>query len=186
MKGLNEEAALAIVFANTRRKKRPYNLITVAKAFEYLVNLYGSRNAVAKTVGLSTEMVREFLTLLKLPKEVRDLFKSRKIDNLDLARELAVLGDKRKQVAASKMIGNLPTKDIRDIKKLIRKARLPIMESKEIVLESKPKGLNIFIVDFDDETFKALIKQAKNAKTRPAELVKEIVSGWLRRKEKHK
>lgn len=186
MKGLNEEAALAIVFANTRRKKRPYNLIAVAKAFEYLVNLYGSRNAVAKTVGLSPEMVREFLTLLKLPKEVRNLFESRKIDSLDLGRELAVLSDKQKQLVAAKVIANLPTKDVRDIKKLIRRAGLPIMESKKMVLESKPKGLNIFIVDFDDETYKALIKQAKDAKTKPAELVREIVSGWLRRKEKRK
>lgn len=186
MKSLDEETALAIIFANTRRKKRTENLITVARAFECLVKLYGSRNAVAKTVGLSTEMVREFLILLTLPKEVRDLFESRKIDSIDLGRELAVLGDKQKQIVASKMITNLPTKDVRDIKRLIRSARLPIIESKKTVLESKPKGLNIFIVDFGDEMFKALIEQAKNAKIRPAELVKEIVSGWLSRKEKRK
>ena len=72
-KKLDEESALAILFANTRRKKRKEDLITIARAFEYLVNLYGSKEAVAKRVGLSTEMIREFLTVLKLPREIQKL-----------------------------------------------------------------------------------------------------------------
>lgn len=185
MKKLDEESALAIIFANIRRKKRNENLITVAKAFESLVKLYGSRNAVADVVGLSTEMVREFLAVLKLPKEVRDLFESRKIDSLDIGRELNVLGNKRKQLEVAKMIADLQTKDtkdIRDIKKLIRRARLPVAASKRMVLESKPKRLHVFMIDFDEDTYKSLIKQAKNTKIKPTQLVKEIISNWLAQK----
>ena len=182
MKTLDEDTALAIIFANIRRKKRTEDLITIAKAFEYLEGLYGSRNAVAKTVGLSVEMVRQFLTLLKLPKQVRDLFESRKIDSVDIGRELAALNNRENQIISSKMIADLPTKDVRDIKKLIKRDLLPLKESMEIVLEAKPKGLHIFMIDFDEETHKSLMKQAKNARVQPAQLVKEIISNWLAQK----
>jgi len=61
MDQLDEETALAIVFANTRRRpeNRAENLITVAQAFKYLVNLYDSVAAAAKRADLSPEMVRE-------------------------------------------------------------------------------------------------------------------------------
>lgn len=182
MKKLDEETALAIIFANTRRKKRAENLITVAKAFDYLVKFYGSRKAVAKNVGLSAEMVREFSTLLEMPKQVRDLFESRKIDSIDIGKELASLGDKQKQLAAAKMIADQPTKDVRDIKRLIRRDKFPVKKSLEMVLEAKPKGLHIYMTDFDDKTHKALIKQAKKARVKPAQLVKEIISNWLAQK----
>ncbi|MCJ7667450.1 MAG: hypothetical protein MUP04_04055, partial [Anaerolineae bacterium] len=156
MKKLDEESALAIVFANTRRKKRTADLITVAKSFEYLVKLYRSRKAVAEKVGLSTEMVREFLKVLSLPDQVKKMVSSREIDGLDVALEISMLEDAEKQIAAAKTIAGLPSKDVRDIRRLAEHADLPIEESKRMVLESKPKGLHIFVMDFDDETYDAL------------------------------
>ena len=183
---LDEETALSIIFANTKRKKRSVDILTIAKSFEYLVRLYGSQEAVAKKVGLSTEMVREFLLALKLPKEVQRLISTRKIDSIDTVREISIIKDPAKQVEAAKALANSPSKDVRDIKRLVKAANVSVEDAKKIVSNAKPKGLHIFIVDFDDETYQAIIKHAKAMKLKPAELVRDIVSDWLNKAGKRK
>jgi len=182
MRKLNEETALAIVFANTKRKKRPDDLITVANAFEYLVRLYGSQKAVAGKVGLSTEMIREFLTTLKLPLEIQNLISERKINSIDTVRELSVIKESSKQIAAAESFINSLSKDVRDIKRLVKDANVSVKDAKKVVLEAKPKGLHIFVMDYDDETYQAIIRQSKALRIKPAELVKEIVTDWLKQK----
>lgn len=180
MKMLDEETALSILFANTRRKKRRVDLITLAQSCKYLVDLYGSKKDVAEKVGLSTEMIRELMLPLKLPGEIRKLISSRKIDSIDTVREISALKEPSKQIAAANEFINTSTKDVRDIKRLINKARLPAEKAKEIILEAKPKDLHIFVMDFDEEMYRSLLEHAKRKKIEPAELVKEIVSNWLK------
>ena len=182
MKILDEETALTILFANTRRKKRNNDLITIAKSCEYLTKLYGSQKAVAEKVGLSTEMIREFLSALKLPEEVQKLISDRKIDSIDIVREISVLKDPSKRIVAAKALANSLSKDVRDVKRLIKDTNLSVAEAKKAVLESKPKGLHIFMMDFDDDTYRAVIEQAKNMKVKPAELVRQIVLDWLQKR----
>lgn len=182
MRELDEDTALATIFANTRRKKRTENLLTIAQSFKYLVELYGSQKAVADKVGLSTEMIREFLIVLKLPVEVQQLISSRQIDSVDVAREISAIKDPLKQVVTAKILADALSEDVRDIKRLIKDTNFPIEEAKKIILESKPRGLHIFMMDFDDEIYKLIIKQAKSMKIKPAELVKEIVTDWLKTK----
>lgn len=185
MSYLDEDTALSILFANTRRIKRNVDLITVAESCEYLVELYGSQKAVAEKVGLSSEMIREFRKLLTLPKEVKEFISNRQIDRLDVAYRISMLEDPARQITAARAIANLPSsKDVRDILRLAENADLSIEESKKMILESKPKGLHIFIVDFDDETYSALIEEAKALEVETAELVKGIVTDWLQRRRK--
>lgn len=184
MKRLDEEIALSILFANTKRKKRNENLLTVAKACEYLVKLYGSRKAVAEKIGLSSEMIRQFLIVLKLPSEIQKLVSERKIDSIDTVKEISVVKEPSKQIAmAEKFIGST-THDVRDIKRLIKDADVPVETAKKIVLDAKPKGLHIFIIDFDDDTYKEIMRQTKIMKIKPAELVRKIVADWLKERER--
>jgi hypothetical protein len=180
MRKLNEETALAIVFANTKRKKRPDDLITIANAFDYLVRLYGSQKVVAEKVGLSTEMLREFLTPLKLPEEIQKLVSDRRVDSIDIIREISALKEPSKQIAATEAFINSLSKDVRDIKRLVKDANVSVKDAKKVVLEAKPKGLHIFVMDFDDEMYRTIIKQARVLKIKPAELVKRIVKDWLK------
>ena len=184
MKNLNENTALAIIFANTKRKKRNVDLLTMAKCFEHLVKLHGSQKAVAKKVGLSTEMIREFLIVLELPIEVQKLVSERRIDSIDVVREISIIKDSSKQIVAAHAFINSLSKDVRDIKRLVKNADLPIEDAKKTVLDEKPKGLHIFIMDFDDETYRAFIREAKTLKIKPAELVRGIVTEWLKQKTK--
>lgn len=175
----NETTALAIVFANTKRKpeNRKEDLVTIAKAFKYLVKLYGSQRAVGEQVGLSSSMVGQFLTVLKLHPEVQNLIAERKIDSVDIAKELAVLKDPIRQIAAAKSIISSQSKDVRDIKRLIKNTDIPAKDAKRLILDEK--GLHVFIMDLDDEIYRAVLRIAKARKIDPADLVREIVIDWI-------
>ena len=182
MMTLNEETALSLLFANTKRKKRNVDLVTLARSCKCLVDLYGSKKAVAERVGLSPEMIREIMLPLKLPREVQKLISSRKIDSIDTVREISALKDPSKQIAAANEFVDTLTKDVRDMKRLIKRTNLSAEKAKEIILEAKPKDLHIFVMDFDEETYRSILEHAKKKKIDPAELVKEIVSNWLKSK----
>jgi len=178
--GLDEDTALSTVFANTRRKKRPDNLLVVAESFAFLTDLYGSQKAVGEKVGLSTEIVRQFLKILELPREVKEMISDRRIDRLDVAYRISKLPDVAQQIAAAEMAPALLSYDIRDVERLVRTANIPVEESERLVMESKPKDLHIFIVDFDEEAHDALRDHAQQMKIRPPELIRQIVMDWVR------
>lgn len=180
MNELDEETALSTVFANTKRKKRTADLLTVARSFEYLVGLYGSQKAVAERVGLHPEMIRQFRSLLRLQSEVQDLIAGRRIDKLDVAYRIAMIGDPLQQIAVAQSIADLSqSKDVRDVIRLVTKAGSSAEESKRMIIEAKPKGLHIFVMDFDDRAYTAVQERAKQRSISPAELVKQIVDQWL-------
>jgi hypothetical protein len=181
MKALDEQTALAIVFANTKRKKRTEDLVTVAEAFDRLVRLYRSQRAVANKVGLSTEMVREFLKILSLPAEVKRLVRTRKIDRLDVAYKISVLPNPEEQIKAARQSTGLLTDDLRDVKRLMSSAGMSAEESKKKVLESRLRGLHVFVMDFDDEEYKQLVSHARCMRMNAAEMVKHVVIEWLGR-----
>lgn len=176
----DEETAISILFANTKRKKRYVDLITLAQSCKYLADLYGSKGAVAEKVGLSPEMIREFMLPLKLPREIQKLISSRKIDSIDKVKEISTLKNSSRQIAAAREFVDTSTQDARDMKRLIKKASLPAEKAKEIILEAKPKDLHIFVMDFDEGMYHSLLEHAKKKRIDPAELVKEIISNWLK------
>lgn len=184
MKEFDEETALSILFSNTKRKKRDADLLTIARNCDYLVRLYGSQQAVADRVGISAEMIREFLTTLKLPAEVQKLVSERKIDRVDVVREISALGDPAKQVTAAEALIQTPSKDIRDIKRLVKEAGVSVQDAERVISEAKPQKLHIFVVDFSEVTYKEIAAQAKNLRITPAELIRGIVTDWLRQKTK--
>lgn len=183
---MDEETALAIIYSNTKRKKRTTDLLTVAECFDYLRKLYGTQTATASKTGLSPEMVREFLQILRLPKEVKDLVRSRKIDRLDVAYRISTVDDNEKQITIATKLANSPTQDIRDVIRLTKEnVGISLETAQNAVLKSKPKNLHVFILDFDERTYKSLLKRAKNIEIQPAQLVKKVVEDWLRSKEAH-
>lgn len=186
MKKFDEVSALAIVFGNTMRKNRKEDLVTIARAFEYLVEIYRSRKAVAEKVGLSVEMVRQFLTVLKLTPEVQKLFLRREIDSVDVAKELVRLKEPRKQIALAKKIANIKSKDARDVKRITVAENILVKDAVRVVLEEKEKKLHLFMLDFDDGIFQKIRKEARTRKMKPADLVREIVTNYLKNKRPRK
>lgn len=177
---MDENAALSILYANTKRKKRTQDLITIAEACDTLIKLYGSTQAVAKAVGLGNEMIRQFHSLLKLPEPVKDLISSRQIDKIDVAYRIVSIRDEKSQIIAAKSLtDSSSSKDARDIIRLFKSGDTSIEDASRIVKEAKPKGLHVFVMDFDDRMYEKLLTSAKTSDKVPAQLVKEIVEKWL-------
>jgi len=179
MRKFDEDGALAVVFANTRRKKRTEDLTVVADAFEFLARSYGSNQAVAKKVGLSAEMVREFRKLCGLSEPVKQLVRSRAIDNLDVAYRIAMVTDARTQLAMAKEATGLQSDDVRDVRRLVSRTGLTPASSKRKVIASKLKGLHVFMMDFDDAQYREILRQARLRNLDPAEMVKRVIADWL-------
>jgi len=182
MSEMNEELALSIVFANTKRKKRRVDLLTLAQSCEYLIDLYGNRKKLAQEIGLSSEMIRNFLLILNFPPEVQSEVKNRNLDSLDVIKQLATIKDPNQQIRIAKMAKNLTTKDIRDIIRVTKNSSFSENEAKEIVMNSKPKGLNVFIIDLEDEYNKVVISESKNLSLKPGEYIKRLVKEKLNEK----
>lgn len=176
---MDEQTALGILFSNTRRVKRSADLLTIAQACDYLLRLYGSRGAVAKKVGLSQEMIREFLKILILEPEVQHLIKTRKIDRLDVAYKLSKITDPGLQIEAARKTMSLPSKSIRDIERLITNTKMSVDESTKKVEASRLKNMHLLVLDFAEDRYYQIVKQAKLAGKAPAEFIKEIVNMWL-------
>jgi hypothetical protein len=179
MSVFDEQTARAVVFANTRRKKRTNDLVTVAEAFDHLVKVHGSQKAAAKEVNLSPEMVREFLKILSLPPEVKQLVRTRKIDRLDVAYKISMLPKREEQIKAARQSADLSTDDVRDVNRLISSTGMSVEESKKKVLESRLRGLHVFVMEFDDGEYKEIISRARHENMAPAELVRKVVIKWL-------
>lgn len=177
---MDEESALAIIFANTKRRKRVVDLLTIAECFAFLKNIYHTQKAVAEKTDLSREMVREFLVILDLPKYVKELIRSRKIDSIDKAYRLTKIKDKETLRNAVNNLVNLQTHDVRDIiSSMQENSELSIETAKEIVLAGKPRNIHFFIIDFTEDNYKKLVTIAKSMDVSPAELIKKVVEEWL-------
>jgi hypothetical protein len=181
MEAIDEPSAWAIVYANTKRKNRSEDIVIVAKCFDYLIKTYGSVKHVAKIADLSPEMVRQFLTVLKLPKEVQILFEKRVLDSVDIAKELYSIKNRDLQIQLAGKIVNSPSKNVRDIKRILNKYKHSADEAIEIIQEARPEKIHLFILDLNEEVFKCINNKAKENGTAPADLVKLILNEWLQK-----
>jgi len=94
--GTELDEALAILLANTgsgatRRIRRHRSILEIAEAIDVARLRLGSLREVSERVGLSTEMLSDFLSATKLSSAVRDLVKSRALDSVDIVRKLSRL-----------------------------------------------------------------------------------------------
>ena len=97
---MTETEALAICFRNLKGSKAKA-LMDTAVALRWLRDnpKYGSNARVAQALGVSREMVREFLALLDLPPEVQQMLSDGRL-KLEHGRRLAQLRTTRPDVVA--------------------------------------------------------------------------------------
>ncbi len=175
MKGIDETKALSVLFANTRRKKRKADLVTIAECCQYLAELYGSPGKVAEKVGLSNEMVREFLLVLKLPKEVLEMIRKRRIDSIDSVKVISSIKSQKMQITAAREMVDLKSKDVRDVVRVSKVSGKSIAEAKRTILNTDSQGTHIFVMDFDDETYSAIQELSRKAGKKAADFVSDLV-----------
>jgi len=182
---VDEDEALAICFANLKGHKDK-NLIDTAKALQYLKGLpqYGSNQKVGEAVGVSAEVVREFLTLLSLPKTIQSLFEQRQLKRLEQSRRLWQLARHRPGLLEETAItiSDLSAWDGRHvIDYIIRNPGASPSEARKKVIESKTIKEREYhvIAILSEEEYRKLAGQAHRQKVSVDVLVSSIVHNWL-------
>jgi hypothetical protein len=175
-----EDAALALLFANTKRKKRYEDLLTIAQACDFLVKLYGSKEVLAKKIGISSSMVRQLLAPLKLSNEIQLLIKNREIDSIEIVNHIATIKDPIIQLSFIRELGDLNSNDSRDIKRIIKNLKMSTDDAKKTILNNKKRKIHFFIIDLDDFEYNLIIKKSRESGIDPASLVKTILIDRLK------
>ena len=183
---MDKEEALAICYTNLKGYKDK-DLILTAQALQYLKNLpeYGSNDKVGKDVGVSGEVVREFLTLLDLPETIQNLFKQRKLTKLEQSRRLWQLARIRPELLeeTAKAISDMSAWDGRYlIDYILRNPDISVYESKRAIIESKTNTEHEFhiIALLLENEYRALANEAHKHKVPVDVLVTSIVRNWLK------
>lgn len=142
------ESVIARLIANTRRIKRPDNLIKIAQLFKWLEKDLGGLKEVSKTIGISIDMIRQFLSVEKLCPEVQKLVKERKIDLINIVRYISGFKPAEQQYVANEVIaGQLSATDIRVLAPL--KTSHPNLTIDKLVLRvQKSRDIPVYIAYF--------------------------------------
>lgn len=116
------EKALIRLVGSTRRSRRTKNLIEVAKEVDVAEKLLGNRENVAKKIGLSEEMLREFASVNKLCKPVKQMIKEGRLTSVDVAYRLSMLPKaKQLKLARAYVENEVFAKEVRDVVALFKK-----------------------------------------------------------------
>lgn len=142
------EAVIARLIANTRRQKRPNNLIEIARDIRWLQNDLGSLKAVSETIGISTHMLGQFLSVEELSPEVKKLVKERKIDLINVVHYMHNFGWNAQRVIAREVIaGRLSANDIRVLAPL-HKSLSHLTIHQLISRVQKSKNIRVYVAYF--------------------------------------
>jgi len=110
------DTALVRLVGSTRRLRRVKNLLEVAIELEVAEKLLGGREAVAKEIGLSEEMLREFASVTNLHKSVKQMVKAGLVTSVDTAYRISILPKSEQlQVARGYVKNELSGKEVRDV-----------------------------------------------------------------------
>lgn len=80
------------LLANTKTKKRPFNILEVANLINIVLKKQ-SLNELATTLGIKAAMLSKFLSVYKLPKFIQELVESRVIDSVAVVFYLSKLNE---------------------------------------------------------------------------------------------
>lgn len=181
---MDRTEALAIAFANLKGSKDK-ELIKTAQALDFLKKLpeFGSDPSVADEVGVSGEIVREFLKLLDLPSQVQLLLERKEL-GLEQGRRLWQLKRYRPEIVAEAATAarKLTAHDTRHlIDYLIRHPDISVSHAQKVINESKPAVSHEFrvVVRISEEDYRRLSSQARSLHKSIPTLVHDIVSDWI-------
>ena len=147
-KATDKEVAIATLIACTRRKRRPKSITEIAGIIEFLWKELGSYKKVGETVGLSTEMLREFRSVKFLDPTVRTLVDKRVIDSVDLVYRISKLNAKAQKAVIEKFLkDDLTGDDARVVKSFQRRSGQSIRNTISKIMKSR--NIRTYIVEFE-------------------------------------
>jgi len=151
MSAMTEPKALALLIHSAKSRSRKADLLTLAEASHFLEKLYGSKEAVKARIGVSTETLRVYGLVRRLPERVKSMVHSRLLDNPEIVevidRMKMTSSDRRIELAEAVVSYGLTTKDAREIERYARdNPGSSIEESISRVLRSRPMTERRYVV----------------------------------------
>jgi hypothetical protein len=145
---------------------------------------FGANKKVGAAVGVSGEIVREFLTLLDLPETIQKLFAKGGL-GLEQGRRLWQVSRARPGDLASvaAVIGGMAALEARDfVDYFLRHPELTAMEAKDRLAKSKTVVEDEYhvVALLSREEFQTLMKKARARRVSPDALVSIVIRGWLK------
>ena len=181
---LDKAEALVICFQNLKGSKSK-DLLRTAQALQYLKSLdeFGSNQSVGEAVGVSGEVVRQFLGLLTLPVGVQDYLKRGTL-GLEHGRRLGQLGKSRPEIVmqAAEALTNMTAMEGRNlIEYLVRSPEATVKEGVDVLEGAKQAVTKEYRIStvLEEKLYQLLSIHARERGMRATELATAIVSEWL-------
>lgn len=184
---LDKTEALAVCFRNLKGSKCK-DLQLTARALKYLRELpeYPSNKRVGEAVGVSGEIVRQFISLLDLPSSVQTRFERREL-GLEHGRRLWQLQQSRPSLVedAAQAMESMTAMEARDlVEYLVRTPSTSVQEGLQALEAAKSTVSHEYhvIAILAESEYKSLESRARKKKTSVNSLVTTIVNSWLEKK----
>ena len=181
---LDRDTALAVCFGNLKGSKNK-DLLSTARALEYLKRLpdFGSNKRVGEQVGVSGEMVRQFISLLDLPPEVHDRINQKQL-GLEHGRRLWELHRIRPAVVedAAEAMASMTAMAARDLVDYLKRDWSASVEEAVQALEAaKPTITQEHLVCalVSESEYESLIVFTRKRGITVNDLVTHITRQWL-------
>jgi len=154
---------LAIIAKGTGRKKRDINLLKLSEEIKSLYNTYKSLNKVADLIKLSPEMIREFLKINDLEKEVKELIRRGLINSVDIGYRISKLSEKDQIIFARNIVEKkLSSKVVRAIIRYkLDNPKMPIEKAISKVIKSKDKMVYIVYLSVEKGTYEKILEKKR-------------------------
>lgn len=170
---------LAKLFSNTKTKKRALDLVEISKLVNSALEHYENKDALADKLGISREMVRQFTLPEKLPEEIKNLIKDRKIDSIEAVKLIYGIQGEDNKIKFAKAIVGLGANEIRDFKRLVTQSKMSFEDARRTVLKAKQERLHILVLLVDDKTYTGISSQANTEKSDEVNVAEKILSDWV-------
>lgn len=181
MKKNEEETLLAKLYLNLGTRRKKDNLLEISEACKILSKHYGSQKSLAKKIGVSSEIIRGFVSITELPNEIKTLIKKKKI-HFDTAQRIHRINDKELQIKVANLVAGMSSDNA---KQLIQYARRHPHESLEnikkrlITSRGQKEKYTVMILPLPDELYSSLSNHAKNKEKSTEKLIIEILENWI-------
>ena len=179
---MDEDEALAVAIANLKGSKAKA-LIPTARALRSLRDRYPSNAAVGKRVGVSREIVREFLSLLELPEAIQQLLTEKRL-SLEHGKKFAQLNRRRPDLVpiVAHASTDLHAHEVRELVEVVlRDPDVPVNESLARLDASRSVHTREYhvVAILAEEEFRGLERAARRFNLAPHELTTKIVREGL-------
>ena len=183
---LDKARALAICFSNLKGSKSK-DLLLTARALEYLKRLpeFKTNQRVGEAVGVSGEIVRQFVGLLELPDEMQSHLERGSL-GLEHGRRLLQIHRNRPEIVeeSAQAMLSMTAMEARDLAEhLIRNPESPVEASLQTLRAAKKIVTKEYHVDvvIGESVYTLLRSQASKLNLSVAELASTIINEWLER-----